>query len=755
MSPTSPMKTAAIAVIGLVAIGSGVAHAQVLGNLPFGVHFDLETCMEGDNVACKRAALEMSHAGWEAFLRQEDAPESLSGDALAVYRHLNCAAWETGDCRALGDEALENGDRFRAAMLHLWSCSLAESESCTRFEIAPDGYSSADGLKTNLDDRDRDTYGLVDDTPPDVKTLKKIAGRCDGKKGSLNDCVTLARAYNDQPTVAGRQQVEAGLDEVCTKHGSPSACSLLQDIREIDRHWDPRMQHSLDLMAELCSQGSVEKACFATARALESGKGLSYGSWASRNFYGYACDGGDGDSCEQLTHAYTMGWADLALDTCQRVRNGEDLDPRSCTEAHTVRTFGVGADKDETLAAQLKGIACDEGAFRPCVWLGNEAWEGDKQAAFELYRKACAGGDGISCGVIGRMMIKGEADVAQDVSAGNEKLRLGCERNAGNACFELGYSYSQERGFSRDSARAAELYAKACSLGYANGCSSLGVLYMDGRGVPANGAYSKWLLNDACARGFGSACRNLGNGYIDGLQGYAQDEARARWSCQQGCDTEHEDSCTRLAEMGEGEMTPAEAGSRPPRNASPSYTAYSAPVYTPSTPSGPSGPGRPDPPSWSSKPLARGYFSFGTERSWSAPAQASTLRGGFLVELGPLGVGMDFDWNTDNRWRPKIARSYQRIGMWGNVALVLPIGRKAALDIGGGGGLGLYREGPGQVNEPLFSGGAKEFIQFNAFIEDFLVGVRIEQQQLFQEHAAMPLDHVTAVYAVIGGRSDD
>jgi hypothetical protein len=75
--------------------------------------------------------------------------------------------------------------------------------------------------------------------------------------------------------------------------------------------------------------------------------------------------------------------------------------------------------------------------------------------------------------------------------------------------------------------------------------------------------------------------------------------------------------------------------------------------------------------------------------------------------------------------------------------------------LGGGGGLGLYREGPGKVNEALFSGGVKEFVQFNVFLETVVVGVRIEQQQLFQEHPAMPLDHVTAVYAVFGGRSDD
>ena len=710
--------------------------------------------MEGDNDACDRAAMEIGHAGWEAFLLREDPPESLQGDALAVYHNLGCAAWETDSCTALGHEARDAGDRFRAAMLYVWACALVDQEACAQFAQPRDQYNSVDGIKSDLTDHDRETYGLWDQTPPDLKTIKKIASRCDGKKGTLDDCVTLARTYNNQLTVADHQVVEARLDEVCQKHGSPAACTLLSDIRETDRHWDPRMRDSLELMADICSQGSVEKACFATARALDSGKGFAYSSYASRHYFGYACDGGDNDACERLTHVYQMPPAGIIEDSCRMVRNGEGGDPRACTETHTMYTFGVGARQNESMAEKVKHMACENGDLRPCVWLGNDAWGADdKQAAADWYRKACEAGDAISCGVFGRMTLKGEANITRDEAAGIALLRQSCDGNAGNGCFELGYSYSQARGVDRDNDRAAELYAKSCSLGYTNGCSSLGVMYMDGRGVTANGAYSKWLLNYACNAGFGSACRNMGHAYQDGLQGYEVDTARARWAYRRGCELEHEGACEGLTLVGEeGEVREPEAGTRPPYSGT-----YTATTYTPSTPSTPSRPVGPDPPpapSWSSEPLARGYVSFGSERSWSARAQASTLRGGFLVELGPLGVGMDFDWNTDNRWRPKIARSYQRVGMWGTVALVVPIADIAALDIGGGGGLGMYREGPGQTNDPLFAGGAKEFLQFNAFVDNFMLGVRFEQQQLFQEHTSMPLDHVTAVYAVIGGRSE-
>ncbi|MDP7111866.1 MAG: tetratricopeptide repeat protein, partial [Myxococcota bacterium] len=484
MSSTYPRTGAAIAGVALAItlLCGGQARAQILGALPFGVHFDLEACLEGDDDACARAALEMGHGGWEAYLLGVDAPEGLGGDALAIYRQLGCAASEAADCALLGDEALEGGGRFRAAMLYLEACSLGESTGCLQFERTILGHQQIDEFKTTLTSIDRETYGLADDTPAGVKALKKIASRCDGKKGTLDDCVSLARTYNSRRSVADRQQVESGLEEVCSKHGSASACALLGDIRDIDQHWDPRMHHSVDLLAELCFQGSVEKACFAAGRALDSGRGLAFGSYASRNFDGYACDGGEGAGCERLTSAYESGLADVFLDTCRGIRNGAGGDPRACIETYTIHTFGVGAEKNEVLAGQLKAIACDSGAFRACVWLGNDAWgEDDQQAAAEWYRKACDGGDAVSCGVIGRMMIKGESNVPQDVSAGNELTRRGCDDNAGNACFELGFSYSQERGLSRDSTMDAEMYAKACSLGYYYGCSSLGVLFMDVR----------------------------------------------------------------------------------------------------------------------------------------------------------------------------------------------------------------------------------------------------------------------------------
>ena len=68
--------------------------------------------------------------------------------------------------------------------------------------------------------------------------------------------------------------------------------------------------------------------------------------------------------------------------------------------------------------------------------------------------------------------------------------------------------------------------------------------------------------------------------------------------------------------------------------------------------------------------------------------------------------------------------------------------------------MGTYRYGPDKLNEPVFSGGFHEFVQFNVFPEEVMLGIRIEQQQLLSSWRGMETDHVTAVYAVIGGRSE-
>jgi hypothetical protein len=126
------------------------------------------------------------------------------------------------------------------------------------------------------------------------------------------------------------------------------------------------------------------------------------------------------------------------------------------------------------------------------------------------------------------------------------------------------------------------------------------------------------------------------------------------------------------------------------------------------------------------------------------------MRVGLLYSLGLFGVGVDVDWVSDNRWRPKVARDYWRVTGFVNVRVRIPIYRSFGVSLGGGGGVGAYREGPGTFNPALLSYGAQELIQFGWGFRDVTFGIRLEQQQLFQASPGPAIDHVTGVHGVVG-----
>lgn len=139
--------------------------------------------------------------------------------------------------------------------------------------------------------------------------------------------------------------------------------------------------------------------------------------------------------------------------------------------------------------------------------------------------------------------------------------------------------------------------------------------------------------------------------------------------------------------------------------------------------------------------------SVGLGRSWTGDAQASSLR----VALGGhrpwLAAGLEVDWASDNRWRPK-GRSYQRTHFRIFAALDLAPFPGATIWIGAGGGAGIWGW-PERGVQP--AAGLFEFVQFNIHIKQGLMGVRVEQQQTWQPDDALPEDHVTSFFFMVGG----
>jgi hypothetical protein len=82
------------------------------------------------------------------------------------------------------------------------------------------------------------------------------------------------------------------------------------------------------------------------------------------------------------------------------------------------------------------------------------------------------------------------------------------------------------------------------------------------------------------------------------------------------------------------------------------------------------------------------------------------------------------------------------------------LGGGFSLRIGAGGVIGSYRNGPATFEKPVFAFGAKEMIEFGFGFKEVYIGVRVEQQQLWQDYSGFGLDHVTSGLGFVGVRFD-
>ncbi|HIF07272.1 MAG TPA: sel1 repeat family protein [Gemmatimonadetes bacterium] len=110
-----------------------------------------------------------------------------------------------------------------------------------------------------------------------------------------------------------------------------------------------------------------------------------------------------------------------------------------------------------------------------CVLLGLLPDPASSQNFELMYQQACAGGELVSCNVLGLMYLTGEG-VTRDPARALPLYMRGCDGGLSGACINLGVMYQTGEGVTQNLARAAELYERACSSGDLTGCDNLLVL---------------------------------------------------------------------------------------------------------------------------------------------------------------------------------------------------------------------------------------------------------------------------------------
>ena len=162
--------------------------------------------------------------------------------------------------------------------------------------------------------------------------------------------------------------------------------------------------------------------------------------------------------------------------------------------------------------------ACRQGRADACLGLA-EASLAQKgltrrlraRKAEEYLSRACQGGSGRGCYLLGERLLTAHAGYWQAEREGIEAYKRGCALGSGEACFGFARENDVDYGVRRrQPAISAPSYQKACALAeIAEACWWAGLMMQQGQGVARDLEGGEALIRKACDGGFEKACQRL------------------------------------------------------------------------------------------------------------------------------------------------------------------------------------------------------------------------------------------------------
>jgi len=179
---------------------------------------------------------------------------------------------------------------------------------------------------------------------------------------------------------------------------------------------------------------------------------------------------------------------------------------------------GIGSSSTfETMSCERDVSACKPGAAAQCMEIASDLYGQEANVfpskAAELYRIACADGNGEACGRVSEFeTIKKEWALVREFG------KKGCDLGSGEACRWLGLTESEGHGTPKNEAKAIELLEKACELSSMAGCRAAAGLMVDAEPSQAEAAIP--LAEKACAVKFKDSCFVLGAALFNSKKRY-------------------------------------------------------------------------------------------------------------------------------------------------------------------------------------------------------------------------------------------
>ena len=124
-------------------------------------------------------------------------------------------------------------------------------------------------------------------------------------------------------------------------------------------------------------------------------------------------------------------------------------------------------------------IACERNQYVSCSHLAityeeDKLVKQDMKKAFNLYSKACGGGDAFACHNVAVTYSKSDKKALKDIAI--KFYEKACDGGYSESCIYLGRMYRDSRSVARNYELAKEMFDSACELNNYLGCKELRIL---------------------------------------------------------------------------------------------------------------------------------------------------------------------------------------------------------------------------------------------------------------------------------------
>lgn len=119
----------------------------------------------------------------------------------------------------------------------------------------------------------------------------------------------------------------------------------------------------------------------------------------------------------------------------------------------------------------------------------------------------CDAGSALSCAGAAEMLRQGSGDAPKDEARAYDLFGRACAGGEPSGCVGQGWLELNGQGTTKDGPKALASFEKACNDATAVGCFGVGVVLRGGFGVPADFARATAAFHKSCEGKFAVACK--------------------------------------------------------------------------------------------------------------------------------------------------------------------------------------------------------------------------------------------------------